>query len=253
MPMRTQVRIVGAGPAGLLLSHLLAREGIESVVLESRSRDYVEHRVRAGVLEQTTVELLRENGLGERMDREGLVHEGVELRFEGAGHRRLRRPDRPLDHRVQPAGGRQGHHRRRLAAGGQILFESKAVGRDLESQRPSIGYEGPGGEPGTIECDVVAGCDGFWGISREAVPDGVLTTFSAATRSPGSASWPRSPVVGGADLLLPRARFRPPSMRSPSLTRLYLQVDPEEQVQDWPDERIWKELKTRWPPTTAGP
>ena len=86
MPMRTQVGIVGAGPAGLLLSHLLAREGIESVVLESRSRDYVEHRVRAGVLEQTTVELLRENGLGERMDREGLVHEGVELRFEGAGH-----------------------------------------------------------------------------------------------------------------------------------------------------------------------
>ena len=85
MPMRTQVRIVGAGPAGLLLSHLLAREGIESVVLESRSRDYVEHRVRAGVLEQTTVELLRENGLGERMDREGLVHEGVELRFEGPG------------------------------------------------------------------------------------------------------------------------------------------------------------------------
>ena len=129
MPMRTQIGIVGAGPAGLLLSHLLAREGIESVVLESRSRDYVEHRVRAGVLEQTTVELLRENGLGERMDREGLVHEGVELRFEepGTAHR-LRRPDRPLDHRVGQQEVVKDIIAARLAAGGQILFESKAVG-----------------------------------------------------------------------------------------------------------------------------
>ena len=124
---------------------------------------------------------------------------------------------------------------------------------DPESQRPSIGYEGPGGEPGTIECDVVAGCDGFWGISEEAVPDGVLTTFERSYPFAWLGILAEVARRRRADLLLPRARFRPPLDALAQPARLYLQVDPEEQVQDWPDERIWKELKTRWPPTTAGP
>jgi p-hydroxybenzoate 3-monooxygenase len=248
--MRTQVGIVGAGPAGLLLSHLLARQGIESVVLESRSRDYVEQRVRAGVLEQTTVELLREHGLGERMDRQGLVHEGIELRFDGAGHR-IDFAD--LTGRSITVYGQQEVVKdiiaARLADGGRLLFETKAVGLDgLDDagSRPRISYEDPGGEPGTLECDVVAGCDGFWGISREAVPEGVLTTFERTY--PFAWLGILAEVAPSSEELIYCSHergFALHSMRSPKLTRLYLQVDPDEQLDDWPDERIWKELKTR--------
>jgi p-hydroxybenzoate 3-monooxygenase len=246
--MRTQVGIVGAGPAGLLLSHLLARQGIESVVLESRDRDYVEHRVRAGVLEQTTVELLREAGVGERMDRQGLVHEGVELRFDGAGHRI---DFAELTGRSITVYGQQEVVKdliaARLADGGQILFETRAVSlHELESERPHIRYEGPDGEPGELACDVVAGCDGFWGISREAVPDGVLTTYER--HYPFAWLGILAEVAPSSEELIYCSHergFALHSMRSPTITRLYLQVDPDEPLEQWPDDRVWKELQAR--------
>jgi p-hydroxybenzoate 3-monooxygenase len=246
--MRTQVGIVGAGPAGLLLSHLLARQGVESVVLESRDRDYVEHRVRAGVLEQTTVELLRAAGVGERMDRQGLVHEGVELRFEGAGHRI---DFAELTGRSITVYGQQEVVKdliaARLADGGQIRFETRAVSlHELESERPRIGYEGPDGEPGELDCDVVAGCDGFWGISREAVPDGVLTAYER--HYPFAWLGILAEVAPSSEELIYCSHergFALHSMRSPTITRLYLQVDPDEPVEQWPDDRVWKELQAR--------
>ena len=177
--MRTQVGIVGAGPAGLLLSHLLHLEGIDSVVLEDRSRAYVESRVRAGVLEQGTVELLTDTGLGDRLHRESLVHRGLELRFDGEGHR--------IDLSALTGGrtitiyGQQEVVKDLIAArerdGGTVLFEVSDVAVDgLTSDRPTIAFTHDG-RAHTLECDVVAGCDGFHGICRHAIPDGVLTEF----------------------------------------------------------------------------
>ena len=177
--MRTQVGIVGAGPAGLLLSHLLHREGIESVVLESRSRDYVEHRVRAGVLEQGAVDLLVQSGVGERLRREGLLHHGIELRFGGRGHR--------ID-LAELTGGRAitvyGQQevvkdliRVRLDAGGEVLFDVSDVSvHALDSTRPRIRYR-HGDASLELQCDVIAGCDGFHGICRQSVPAGVLNAY----------------------------------------------------------------------------
>ena len=177
--MRTQVGIVGAGPAGLMLSHLLHLEGIESIVLEVRSRDYVEKRIRAGVLEQNTVDLLTETGVGDRMKREGMVHHGIELRFGGLGHR--------ID-MYELTGGRAitvyGQHEvvkdliaARLDAGGQIIFEAEVVGvNDLQSQEPTIRYRRDG-EEHALRCDFIAGCDGFYGACRPSIPEGVLTVY----------------------------------------------------------------------------
>ncbi|MDQ3965648.1 MAG: FAD-dependent monooxygenase, partial [Actinomycetota bacterium] len=177
--MRTQVGIVGAGPAGLVLSHLLHLQDIESIVLERHSRDYIENRIRAGVLEQNTVDLLRELGVGDRMDREGMVHHGLELRFGGQGHRI------PLSELTD---GRAimiyGQHEvvkdlisARLDAGGQIIFEAEAVNvHDLESQKPTVRYQ-KDGEDQELQCDFIAGCDGFYGACRPSIPEGVLTVY----------------------------------------------------------------------------
>ncbi len=172
MRSRTQVGIVGAGPAGLFLSHLLHLAGIESVVIENRARDYVEHRVRAGVLEQGTVDLMRQTGLAARMDREGLVHHGIEIRFDGRGHRI------PLsdlaDGRSITIYGQQEVVKdliaARLAADGDIRFEVDDVRvRDVQTDRPSIRFV-RGESEEVIDCDFIAGCDGFHGVSREAIP-----------------------------------------------------------------------------------
>src|SRR5215468_6823179 len=174
--MKTQVGIVGAGPAGLVLAHLLAKAGIENVVLESQTRQYIEERVRAGVLEQGTVDLLNKLGLGERMMRQGLMHYGVELRFGGRGHR--------IDLK-ELTGGKgvmiYAQHEvikdlvaARLAMGGEILFESKEVSvHGLDGEKPLIRFVRDG-EARELECDFVAGCDGFHGICRETIPGGVL-------------------------------------------------------------------------------
>jgi len=246
--MRTQVGIVGAGPAGLLLSHLLHREGIESVVLESRSRDYVEHRVRAGVLEQGAVDLLVQSGVGERLRREGLLHHGIELRFGGRGHR--------ID-LTELTGGRAitvyGQQevvkdliRIRLDAGGEVLFDVSDVSvHALESTRPRIRFR-HGDASVELQCDVIAGCDGFHGICRQSVPAGVLNAYER--RYPFAWLGILAAAAPSHEELIyayHERGFALFSMRSPSITRLYLQVAPDEDVGLWSDDRIWQELHTR--------
>ena len=248
MQLRTQVGIVGAGPAGLLLSHLLHLEGIESVVIESRGRDYVEQRVRAGVLEQGSVDLLVRAGVGERLRREGLVHHGIELRFGGRGHR--------ID-MTELTGGRcitvYGQQevvkdliRARLDAGGQVLFDASEVSvHALESTRPRIRFR-RGGEEAELHCDVIAGCDGFHGICRPSVPAGVLAAFERSYPF----AWlgilaQAAPSHEELIYAYHERGFALFSMRSPTITRLYLQVAPDEDIGQWSDERIWQELHTR--------
>ncbi|HTC46411.1 MAG TPA: 4-hydroxybenzoate 3-monooxygenase [Candidatus Aquilonibacter sp.] len=245
--MRTQVGIVGAGPAGLLLSHLLHLQGIESVVLEYRSREYVQERVRAGVLEQNTVDLLTETGLGERMKRQGLVHHGIELRFGGRGHR--------IDFKELTGRSITIYAQAEvvkdlidtgLAAGGKIFFESEDVSiHDFNTTKPLIRFR-KNGELHELSCDFIAGCDGFHGVCRPSVPDGVLTAYERiypfawlgilAQAPPSSEELAYSYHDRGFALL---------SMRTPQLSRLYVQVGNEEDIQNWPDERIWQELHIR--------
>jgi p-hydroxybenzoate 3-monooxygenase len=246
--VRTQVGIVGAGPAGLTLGRLLEEQGIEAVVLEDRSRDYVEHRIRAGVLEQGTVDLLNGAGVGERLRREGIVHHGIELQFDGERHRI------PLS---DLAGGRSiviyGQTEvvkdliaARLETGMPLLFEvAEVTVHDFETKHPRIRFvhEGAAQE---LECDVIAGCDGFHGVCRPSIPAGVLRTFEReypfgwlgilAAVAPSNDELVYSSHERGFALL---------SLRTPELSRLYLQVRADEAIADWTDDRIWAELQTR--------
>jgi p-hydroxybenzoate 3-monooxygenase len=231
-----------------MLAHLLDLEGIDSVVLEARSREYVEHRVRAGVLEHGTVELLTATGLGDRLHREGLVHHGVELRFDGEGHR--------IDLSGLTGGrtitiyGQQEVVKdliaARLAAGADIRFEVSDVALDgLTTDRPSIAF-GHEGETQTLECDVIAGCDGFHGVSRHAIPDGVLTEFDRTY--PFAWLGILAEVAPSSDELIYSHHdrgFALASLRSPKISRLYLQVPQDERLDAWSDARIWDELHTR--------
>jgi p-hydroxybenzoate 3-monooxygenase len=245
--MRTQVGIVGAGPAGLLLSHLLHLEGIDSVVLELRSRDHVEQRVRAGVLEQGTVELLETAGVAGRLRREGMVHHGIELRFGG---RRHRVPLTDLTGRSITIYGQQevvkDLVRARLEAGGQVLFEVDGVRlQGVDTDRPAIRFRA-GGQDQELHCDVVAGCDGFHGVCRDAVPEAARRVFERAY--PFAWLGVLAAVAPSSEEIVYAASehgFALHSMRSPTLTRLYLQVDPDEPVEAWPDGRIWEELQAR--------
>ena len=246
--MRTQVGIVGAGPAGLLLSHLLHLHGISSVVLETRDREYVERRVRAGVLEQGTTDLLREAGVGERLDVEGLRHEGIELRFDGEGHRV---PMTELTGRAITVYGQQEVVKdliaRRLDDGGDVRFDVSDVRVDgISSGSPNIAFRHEGRDSELV-CDVVAGCDGFHGTSRRAVPDGVLRTFERTYPF----AWlgilaEASPAVDELVYCSHERGFALYSMRSPQVSRLYLQVPSDADVEDWPDGRVWEELATRF-------
>ena len=246
--MRTQVGIVGAGPAGLMLSHLLHLEGIDSVVLENRSRASVEATLRAGVLEHGTVELLKSTGVGKRMLGEGAVHKGIELRFGGRGHR--------IDF-VDLTGGKTivlyAQHEvlkdliaARLAAGGTILFEALDARLDnVDTDAPRIRF-GLDGQPRELACDFIAGCDGFHGVSRAAIPESRRTEyartypfgwFGILTEAP-----PSSPELIYAHH--PRG-FALVSTRSPEIQRLYFQCDPHDDVERWSEERIWSEFRTR--------
>jgi p-hydroxybenzoate 3-monooxygenase len=246
--MRTRVAIVGAGPAGLTLAHLLHLEGIESVVLEARSREHVERRVRAGVLEQGTVDLLVGTGVGERLLRERLVHRGIELRFEGARHR--------IDLHALTGGrtisvyGQQEVVKdliaARLAGGGPLLFEVEDVRlTGLDGERPAVTYR-HGGSSHELRCDAVAGCDGFHGVCRAAIPPGVLTEYSR-DHGLGWLGVLAAVAPSTEEVIYSRHErgFALHSMRSPRVSRLYLQVDGEDTLEDWPDDRIWAELQQR--------
>jgi p-hydroxybenzoate 3-monooxygenase len=246
--VRTQVAIVGAGPAGLLLSHLLHLGGVSSVVVEARSWDYVEHRVRAGVLEQGTVDTLVTCGVGERLLREGMVHHGIELRFGGQSHRIAF--ERLLPGRAITVYGQQEVVKdliaARLEADGQILFEaSDVVLAGADTTHPELSFTHQSRRV-ALQADFVAGCDGFHGVCREAIPAGVLSFFDReypfgwlgvlADVAPSSAEL----IYASND-----RGFALHSMRSPAVSRFYLQVAPDEQIGAWPDERIWAELRAR--------
>lgn len=246
--LRTQVGIVGAGPAGLLLSHLLHNAGIESIILENCSRDYVEARIRAGVLEQRTVELINSVGVGERMRREGLIHEGIEIRFNGNGHR--------IDFPSLTGGKRitvYGQHevvkdliKARLEHGGEILFEVSDVRLDsIDTDHPSIRYL-HAGDDCELACDFIAGCDGFHGVSRPSVPKGVFVAYERTYPFAWLGILAQVPPSSEELIYAHHERgFALLSMRSPEISRLYLQCEPNEDLQKWPDERIWEELHLR--------
>jgi p-hydroxybenzoate 3-monooxygenase len=246
--LRTQIGIVGAGPAGLVLSHLLHLQGIESVILERRSRAYIEERVRAGVLEQGTVDLLIESGVGARLQREGLIHHGIELRFNRRGHR---------INMYELTGGKAitvyAQHEvikdlvaARLEAGGRIIFEAEGVSvHGFDGESPAIRFRAAGRDD-EIQCDYIAGCDGFHGVCRPSIPAGALTEFDhtypfgwlgiLAEAPPSSKELIYSYHDRGFALL---------SMRTPEISRLYIQVPHDEDINAWPDDRIWAELQTR--------
>jgi p-hydroxybenzoate 3-monooxygenase len=246
--MRTQVGIIGAGPAGLTLSHLLHLQGIASVVLETHPREYVEQRIRAGVLEQGTVDLLVESGVGARLQREGLVHHGIELRFSRAAHR--------ID-LGELTGGQSitiyAQHEvvkdlvaARIAAKGEILFEAEAVSVHGVDAQPKIQFKHAGGTQ-TLECDFIAGCDGFHGISRGAIPERALRVHERVYPFGWLGILAEVPPASDELIYSYHERgFALLSMRSPQISRLYLQCDPEEDIAEWSDDRIWSELRRRF-------
>jgi p-hydroxybenzoate 3-monooxygenase len=250
MRTRTQVGIVGAGPAGLLLSHLLALRGIDSVLIEIRSREYCEARQRAGVLEDGSVALLRDAGLADRLDRQGLVHGGIYLQFDDQR--------RHVDFR-DLTGGRtvtvyaqtevvKDLIARRLADGGAVEFSvTDTAVAGLDTDRPVLRYTDAAGTRHEVTCDAIAGCDGFHGICRPAIPQGVLTTWERDY--PYAWLGILADVPPSTDELIyahHQSGFALHSLRSPTVSRLYLQVSPDEDIAEWPDERIWAELARRF-------
>ena len=246
---RTQVGIVGAGPAGLMLGHLLARSGIESVILEARSEQHVIERVRAGVLEQGTVDLMHAVGVGERLRREGLRHEGLYLAFRGRRHH---------INLAELTGGRAitvyGQNEivkdliaARTAAGAPLHFEASDVSvHGVDTDAPELRYRIEDGSH-LLTCDFIAGCDGFHGVCREQIPHGDVRVYDRvypfawlgilATAAPSSHELVYCLHERGFALF---------SMRSPAVTRLYLQCAPDENLDEWPDDRIWAELRARF-------
>ena len=247
--MRTQVGIIGAGPAGLLLAHLLHLRGIESVVLELRSRAHVEERIRAGLLEQGTVDILTGSGAGDRLRREGLPHEGVELRFDGESHRI---PLAELTGRRVTIYGQQEVVKDlialRLGYGAPLVFEAEGVAvHDLEGDRPRITWREAGGAERSLTCDIVAGCDGFHGVCREAFPPDRLRVYERVYPFAWLGILAEAPPASHELIYARHERgFALATMRSPTLSRMYLQCRPDEDLAEWPDERIWEELHRRF-------
>ncbi len=245
--MRTQVGIIGAGPAGLFLSHLLFREGIECIVLEARSRPHIEGRVRAGVLEQGTVEVMHALGLDARLRRECMIDNALDIRFRDG-----------LIHLDLPAltGGRNvtiyGQQEvvkdlvaARLAQGAPLVFEAEGIGLDgIDGTSPTIRYRHDGAEH-TLACDAVAGCDGFHGVARNAFPPGALTTYDRVFPFGWLGILSESPPLREMTYVNHAHGFALCSRRSPRISRHYVQVAAEEDPGQWPDQRFWDELRAR--------
>jgi p-hydroxybenzoate 3-monooxygenase len=246
--MRTQVGIVGAGPAGLMLSHLLHLEGIESVVLETHTRQYVEERVRAGVLEQGTVNLLVETGVGERLKKLGLIHRGIELSFLGRRHR--------IDFTELTGGSAITVYaqqevikdliKARLDVGGRIFFEASGIGLDARDTSQPVIHFCRNEELQELKCDFIAGCDGSHGTSRPCIPRAARTVFERSYPFAWLGILAEAPPMTEELIYTYHDRgFALFSMRSPTITRLYLQCAPDEDLANWTDERIWEELHSR--------
>ena len=245
--MRTQVGIVGAGPAGLFLSLLLQRAGVDCVVLEARSRDYVESRVRAGVLEEGTVALMDELGAGERLHREGMLDPRLDIRFHGG----IIHIDLPAltPGKIVTVYGQQEVVKdliaARIARGGAILFEAEATHVDgLEGTRPTIHFKHEGRDE-TLECDIVAGCDGFHGVCRAAIPEKLLTIYDRIFPFGWLGILAEAKPFPEMSYSNHERGFALASRRSPKLSRLYVQCAPDEDIAGWSDRRIWDELHTR--------
>jgi p-hydroxybenzoate 3-monooxygenase len=247
MTLRTTVAIIGAGPAGLLLAHLLYRAGIESVVLESRSRDYIERRVRAGVLEEGAAQLLQDAGVGERLDREGLEHGGIHLRFGGESHRI---DLKELTGRGIVVYGQQEVVKdlvqARLAARAPILFEAAAREiRAIDDDHPTVLFSHEGRDD-RLECDYVAACDGSHGIGRAAMVARGAVTYERDYPHAWLGILAATPPAADELIYAYHERgFALHSMRTPNVSRLYLQVPADETLDGWPVERIWSELRLR--------
>lgn len=252
--MRTQVGIIGAGPAGLLLSQLLHLKGIDTVVLERRSREYVLGRIRAGVLEQGTVDLLRSAGVAERLERESLIHGGIELAFGGRTQR--------IDMKSLTGGSVVTVYGQteatkdlmdaRDAMGGTLVYEAEEVTpHDFDGARPRLTYK-KDGVTHELTCDYIAGCDGYHGVSRRSVPQDALKTFERAYPFGWLGLLSDTPPVSDELIYNNHERgFALCSMRSPTRSRYYIQCATDENVDDWPDDRFWDELRARLPAPVA--
>ncbi|MCY1263164.1 p-hydroxybenzoate hydroxylase [compost metagenome] len=252
--MNTQIAIIGAGPSGLLLGQLLHKAGIETIILERQTPDYVLGRIRAGVLEQGTVDMLREAGVSERMDAEGLVHEGVELVLDG---KRV-----PINLKELTGGktvmvyGQTEVTRdlmdARTASGAPIIYSAENVQlHELKGGKPFVTYE-KDGQSHRIDCDYIAGCDGFHGVSRKSIPAGVLTEYERVYPFGWLGLLSDTPPVNEELIYAHHARgFVLCSQRSHTRSRYYLQVPLTDKVEDWSDERFWTELKARLPQDVA--
>jgi p-hydroxybenzoate 3-monooxygenase len=245
--MRTQVVIIGAGPAGLLLGQLLQKRGIANVILEQRSGEYVLSRERAGLIEEGTVGLLESAGVGARLHHEGLVHEGIEISFGGGRHRiDLRK----LTGKAVMVYGQTEITRdlmeARSAMGAPTLYEARAVSlHDITSKRPRVRCRKDGVEA-EVECDFIAGCDGFHGISRQTIPEAATRTYERVHPFGWLGILSETPPVSRELIYVNHQRgFALCSMRSHTRSRLYIQCRLDDAVEDWPDERFWAELKLR--------
>lgn len=251
--MRTQVCIIGGGPAGLLLGQILQRAGIDTLLLERRSRAYVMARIRAGVLEQGTAEMLRAAGVGARMDREGLVHDGISLAFDG---RQLRVDFRHLTGKSVLVYGQteltKDLYAARDAMGGRIVDAAEDVAiHDAASDAPWVGWRKDGAGH-RVDCDFVAGCDGFHGVSRRTIPADALAVFERVYPFGWLGVLSETPPVDDELIYASHPRgFALCSLRNPQLSRYYVQCPADDAVEAWPDSRFWDELKRRLPAAAA--
>jgi len=253
IPRSTQIGIIGSGPAGLLLSQLLANAGIDSVVIDRQSRAHIEGRVRAGVLEWGSVEALRAAGVGQRMDHEGLIHEGFDLAFAGQRHRidLVKHTGKPVMVYGQTELTKD-LIAKRLHNGGALVFEATDVCIEgIDGPRPTLNFV-KDGMAHEVTCDFIAGCDGFHGVSRKAIPTEVLKTYELEYPFGWLGILVEQPPVSHELIYANHERgFALCSMRSPTRSRYYLQCDANDDVANWPDDRFWDELTVRIGTETA--